>query len=74
MNFEQKAEIFWQRFGYFPPGKDNPIGVVFDDKMRQKQWAVFLDEVDCKICTEKRKCPSHGPSLIQIPDGEFDHQ
>lgn len=36
-----------------------------------KDLLAMLDELE-EHCETFCKCPTHGPSLIQIPDGEFD--
>lgn len=47
--FEEKAELFWRQFGYYPPGKDNPVGIMVDDDVRWESWIEFLREIDQEV-------------------------
>ena len=45
--FEEKAELFWQKYGYYPPGKDNPVGIgPADEAERWEQWIEFQADIE----------------------------
>lgn len=42
--FDELAEEFWMENGFYPPGKDNHLGIYYEsEEIREKLWKEFLE-------------------------------
>lgn len=50
--YEILADLFYRKYGFLPPGKDNRLPLPVDEKERWDLWLDFLKEINNEI---KRK-------------------